>query len=113
MEKDGTMKKCDVWYEKCFCVVANFNDFKGDVSKWKMAWYELWRFQMTFSMAYQMYLVDGRNGVFVSIHVKEAYLDNLKASMDDLGYRNIKTSEELVGLVDDVTDDCFVYDCAF
>lgn len=78
------------------------NDFAGDVEHWKLAFYELWRFQMGYDFAHELKLEqDGPAGdVYVSLLVKDAYKRSLLNTMHELGYGKIEECEEHIGLVD-------------
>lgn len=87
--------------EKCIWVVAHHNDFDGDLAKWKDSFYMLWRYQMTWSYAYDIEVNENRkNGTFVRLLIKPAYLDNILGAMNDLGYRNIEIFDAYVGVAD-------------
>lgn len=108
------MKKVSVEHEKAYRVTSYFNDFEGDVAEWKNAWYELWRYQMTFNMAYEMHLRDSRrNGTFVDLLIKEAYIESLTETMDGLRYGKVRVSEELIGFIDDETADCYTWESMY
>ena len=87
--------------EKATRIIANLNDFDGDVAAWKNAFYELWRWQMGWNFAYKMELFDGRrNGVALVMLIKSNYKDSVLSTMEDYGYRNIKAYDETVATVD-------------
>ena len=103
--------------EKTVCVVALLRDFDGGVEKWKDGFYQLWRYQLTYSYAYKIALYENCNdGVFLRLTVRPAYKDNILETMEDLGYREVKTYDGTVGVVcqwdhDDLEDiDMLVYD---
>lgn len=79
---------------------ADGNDFDGDVAKWKNAFYQMWRYQMTWDFAYSIKVAERRKtGVYVSLLIKKAYLRQVKEMLGDLGYKNISEWEEHVGIV--------------
>ena len=81
-------------------VIASFKDFDGDVQKWKNAFYELWRLQMTWSFAYSIEVNESaKGGVFVCLVIRHSYEKQLGEFMDDLGYRNIQTVDTNVGIM--------------
>ena len=98
--------------EKVFVVTAKFKDFDKEggsmilwntedkSTAWKLAFYELWRYQMTWSMAYDLAVIDGRENLFVRVICKEAFLDSLLETMEGIGYRDISQRESNVGLID-------------
>ena len=81
-------------------VTSSINSFDGDLEKWKDAFYQVWRFQLTWGFAYQIELNETRSGVYISMLIKPAYQDNLLAVMDDLGYRDIRTYHENLGQIE-------------
>ncbi len=79
---------------------AYFEDFKGSVDDWKIAFYEVWRYQMYYTFAYSI-TVEEKNdsSVYMSLLVKKAYLKNAKMLLKDIGCRNVQEQEEHIGLV--------------
>ena len=87
--------------KKAIRICSRFRDFDGDVEKWKISFYELWRLEMTWSFAYRITVEESRaSGVFVSLLIREVYKDNLIETMTGLGYGNIISYEEDIGEVD-------------
>lgn len=85
--------------EKAVRFVSHYTDFDGDVSKWKETFYTIWRYQMTWSFAYEIDLIDGHNGVFIDILAKEDFASNVRELLPDLGYGKITEYECKVGFV--------------
>lgn len=79
---------------------------------WKLAFYELWRLQMTWHFSYHLGVGESEGGVFVKAVCKEAYIGNLVETMEGVGFRNIKQSEGNVGLIDclEIPDDVDMVD---
>ena len=89
---DERVKAVNVW--------AGLNDFDGSVDEWKMKFYELWRYQMTFSFAYEIDVHEVSSGdVIVDLIVKSEFKQNILDTMESLGYRNIHTDDEYIGIV--------------
>lgn len=112
------MAKLKAEKEKAVRVVSHYSDFDEEVwtrgfdksTAWKLAFYEMWRLQMTWGFAYEIEVMDSRkNGAFIDILAKEAFADNVKGSMEDLGFGGITTHEEYVMLVDDMDFDDYTY----
>lgn len=102
--------KCRVEHEDAIRVIAFLKDFEGSVEDWKKAWYTLWQYRMTFSFAHEIILQESRkNGVYVDMLVKPSYIEILKETMHDLGYREVETYDERIGFVNDETEDCFTW----
>ena len=81
-------------------MTSHLEDFNGDSSEWKKSFYEVWRYQLTWDFAYEIALRESRRfGVFIDMLVKEAYKQNALDMLENLGYRNVTTSEENVGVV--------------
>ena len=81
-------------------MTAHYQDFEGQIEKWKDSFYMVWRYQMTWDFAYEIAVRDSRRyGVFIDILVKEAFKKDALKMLEDLGYRNVETSEENVGVV--------------
>lgn len=103
--------RVNVYMEKSLLVTAKWSDFDGDVQQWKDAIYELFRYQMTWSFAHQIELIDSRNsGVFVSIHCRPAYKENLLDTMEDLCFRNVNVTSEEIGVIEctDLPEDMLI-----
>lgn len=90
------MKKgTDYTLEEAYRVESYLSDFDGDVPAWENAFYELWRYHMTYSFAVDIAVYESRKkGVFVSLLVRPAYKTGVLDAMEDLGYRNVSVVEE-------------------
>lgn len=98
MEKKA---RVNVYMEDTVHVWSHLEDFDGDVAKWKNAIYELFRYDMTWSFAHKIDVIDSRSsGVFVSIISKPAFEESLLDTMHDLGFRNIKSEHEDIGAIE-------------
>ena len=88
------MKKAYFEKEKAFKIRAGLEDFDGDVDKWKWAFYELWREQMTWDFAYSINVYERSDkSVDVEIICRPAYKLPLLNTMKALGYRNVDVTE--------------------
>lgn len=87
-------------------VRSYLNDFDGDVAAWKNAFYELWRWHLTFDFAYEIKIDESRqNGVFVWMIISPVHKENVTGLMEDLGFRNIKTEAcKIVSIDNDFGD---------
>ena len=93
--------KVAVYLEDTVYITANLNDFDGDVQKWKLAFYELWRYQMTWHFAHEISVFDNsRSGVFVRIICKPSYEKCILGTMEELGFRNIHTEHDNIGTIE-------------
>lgn len=92
--------KVTLWFEDAVRVKLYLKNF--DESKdWKTAFYELWRYQMTWDFAYEIKVCEARNdGVYVSMLIRKAYMKNVIDVMEELGYGNLNTDTEHVGIVE-------------
>lgn len=94
-------KQVEVYPEGALLVIAHFKDFDGDFQKWKDSFYELWRYQMTWSFAYELIVTESKkNGVFVRMVINRTYENPLLNTMEDLGYKDIKVSGAVVGVIE-------------
>ena len=95
--------------EKAIRVTASYEKFDGDLAKWKESFYTIWRYQLTWSFAYEVNLNESRRGVFVDLLIKPAYRKNVEDMMDDLGYKEVQYDDERVGVIyrydNDIPDD--------
>lgn len=93
------MRKDNTWDEKkkALVVEAELSDYGGD--DWRGAFYELWRYELTWGFAYKLELCERRSGVYVKAVIKEAYRRNVEETMDALGYKNLTITETNVGIV--------------
>ena len=89
----------EIFKEKAFRFTAKFEDFDGDVEKWKGAFYEVWRHQLTYSFAYEIELRENRSGVFLSMLVRESYKEQAEG-LSELGYK-FSVYEENAGVIND------------
>ena len=108
MEK---MARVSVYPENALRITATLEDFNGTVSEWKIAFYELWRYQMTWHFAYEISVIDSRNsGVFVLLKCKPAYKKNILETMESLGFKNINCEDEEIGAIEctDFPDDMLI-----
>lgn len=86
-------------------VISYYSDFNGDVGAWKLAFYELWRYQMTWSFAYEIAVNESRkNGIYVDLLVKPGYRDSIIETMDSIGYGKIATYADHVGIIEEPSD---------
>ena len=86
--------------QKAIRILSWYEDFDGNVDRWKDSFYTLWRWQLTYDFAYSIVLRETRaKGVYVSLLVKPAFKDCVLDTMKDLGYREIKAEDEMVGLI--------------
>lgn len=85
--------------EKAFRFIAKYEDFDGGLQKWKDAFYEVWRHQLTYSFAYEIEIRETRAGVRLSMLVRESYKEQAKG-LEELGYR-FTIEEEEAGVVSD------------
>ena len=91
--------------EEAVRITSPFESFDGDLEKWKDAFYQVWRFQLTWSFAYEIALKETRSaGVYLSMLVKPKYKSGILEVLDDLGYRDIHTYAENVGVLAYVSD---------
>ena len=100
-----------VYREDAVRITAHFKDFAGTVSEWKDAIYELFRWDMTWSFAHKIDVIESRsNGVFVSLSIKPKFEKPLLETMEDLGFRNIICVHEDIGAIEctDLPDDMLI-----
>lgn len=109
------MARINTRKEKAVRTIAHYKDFTphsedNKVAEWKDAFYEMWRLQMTWGYAYEIRVAESRkNGVYVSILSKECYADNIKGTMEDLGFGDVKQHKEGIMIADslDIADDTY------
>ena len=102
-------KRVNVYEEEAVNVVAYLEDFDGDVKEWKIAFYELWREQMTWSFAYE--IVAGEHSdrsVYVCLKIRPKFKKALLGAMEQYGYRNIKTTDITIGIIEPYETEGFV-----
>lgn len=81
-------------------IETDLNDFAGNVEEWKKAFYEVWRYQMTYDFAYNIRVSERReSGVYMSMLVKKAYAEQTKELLKHLGCQKITEWGEHVGIV--------------
>lgn len=92
--------RVDVYTEDAVFITADLENFDGDVQKWRAAFYDLWRYQMTWHFAHRIYVEDTRDGVYVGILCKPAYERNVVEAMEGLGYRKVQTQHDDIGAIE-------------
>ena len=103
--------RVNVYMKDSVLVVSHLKDFVGTTAEWKNAIYELFRYDMTWSFANKIDLIDSRSsGVFVRINCRPAYEDQLLETMQDLGFRNITHTHEDIGAIEctDLPEDMLI-----
>lgn len=93
--------KTRLWIEdSAVRVTADYEDFDGSLEKWKDAFYQIWRYQLTWDFAHNINLYERRKtGVYICLIIKKAYQKQVKEMLESLGYRNIHERKETIGLV--------------
>ena len=93
--------RTSLWVEDgAIRIDAEFEDFDGDLAKWKESFYQVWRYQMTWSFAYSIKLIDRRaTGVCLYMLIKKAYLKQTREMLEYLGYKKFTEQNENVGFV--------------
>ena len=107
----GKSARVYVYTEDAVHIVSHLNDFTGNVQEWKNAVYELFRYDMTWSFAYKIDVIESRSsGVFVSIVARPAYEQSILDTMEDLGFRNTVAKHEDIGWIEctDLPEDMLV-----
>lgn len=90
-----------IYAEDAVHIVSHLNDFVGNVQEWKNAVYELFRYDMTWSFAHKIDVIESRSsGVFVSIIAKPAYEKSILGTMEDLGFRNTVARHDDIGWIE-------------
>ena len=76
MEKEV---KTTLWIEDGVVrIESDLNDFNGSLNEWKNAFYEIWRWQMTWDFAYSIRVSERReSGVYISMLVKKTFIENV------------------------------------
>ena len=100
--------KIDVWEENSFLMTASYEDFDGNILRWRESFYEIWRYQMTWDFAIDIEVAESRRrGLFVRLRVKPSFKEDAEHMLEDLGYRNVEVTEEKIGVVEtyDVPED--------
>jgi hypothetical protein len=89
----------EIFKEKAFRFKAKFEEFSGDLAKWRDAFYEVWRHQLTYSFAYEIELRENNAGVYLSMLVRESFKEQAKG-LEELGY-HFTITEETAGVIND------------
>ena len=96
-----------MWIEDAVTIETYLDDFNGSVQEWKLAFYEVWRYQMTYSFAYKIRVGERHGGaVYMSLLVKPAFKKDILETLKGLGCGKITVDAEKVGVI----DDCDLYD---
>ncbi len=87
-------------------IMAYLNSFDGDVEKWKDSFYQVWRYQLSWSFAYDIQLEESRrSGVFLRMVIKPEKKSNVLDVLESLGYRNVQVDPENIGVIEYVSDE--------
>lgn len=71
-----------------------YSDFDGDIEQWKDAFYQVWRYQLTWNFAYSIQLMETRRaGVCMCIYSRKDFRDNVTELLTSLGCRNINEED--------------------
>lgn len=92
--------KVPMYVENAVRITTDIEDFNGDVMGWKLSFYDIWRFQMTWDFAYEIKVHETRKGVRISILCKPDFKGDAVNMLEGFGCKNIKTEAEDVGIVD-------------
>lgn len=93
--------RVDCYMEDALYITSNLNDFDGDVQKWKNAVYEMFRWDMGYSFAHKIDLIDSRSsGVFILLICRPKFEQSIVDTMEDNGFRNIKVRHENIGAIE-------------
>lgn len=88
-----------VFREQAVGLATSAKDFKG--KDWRNAFYEVWRWNMTWNFAYSIKLIESRSdGVVLILTIKRAFFDQVFSMLEDLDYSNIHYDFIDVGFVD-------------
>lgn len=92
--------RANVYLEEAVRVQSHLNDFSGMGSEWKYAVYQLFRYNMTWGFAHRIDVKEGRSrGVYVDMLINPAYEEQLKETMDGLGFKNTVCTKEKIGQI--------------
>ena len=81
-------------------VRTKLSDFDGNVEKWKYNFYEIWRYQMTWSFAYEIRVHELHGGdVELLIIAKPSYKENILSMLEGLDYKNVIVEDISIGEV--------------
>lgn len=100
-----------VYTEDAVRITAHLNDFVGTTNEWKIAVYEMFRWDMTWSFAHKIDVIESRgSGVFLSMIIKPPFEKSVKETMEDLGFRNIVSYHENIGSIEctDLPEDMLI-----
>lgn len=93
--------------DKAVNIIARYKDFDGDLDAWKDAFYQVWRYQLTFDFAHEIALKESKADVYIKIICKPCYKDNCVELLKSLGCKEITEETAVIGGISayDFTDD--------
>ena len=94
-------KKVQLWTEDAIAIRAAYEDFDGELSKWKDSFYQIWRWQLTWSYAYKIEIRERRaNGVYLYMLIKPSFRKSVLGMLEEYGYKNVSEEATKVGVVE-------------
>lgn len=98
MEKHA---RVNLYTEDAVLITSHWKDFKGELQDWRNAIYDLFRWDMTYSYAHKIDVIESRkNGVFVSLRIKPKFEGSIIGTMEDLGFGGIESTHEDIGTIE-------------
>ena len=82
-------------------ISAYLKDFAGITSEWKIAVYEMFRWQMTWGFAYKIDVIESNDsGVFLTMLIKPAFEKSVLETMENYGFTNIISLPDSIGTIE-------------
>ena len=103
--------RVNLYTEDAVLITSHWRDFKGELQDWRNAIYDLFRWDMTYSYAHKIDVIESRkNGVFVSLRIKPEFEESVVETMKDLGFCKIKATHEEIGTIEctELPDDMLI-----
>lgn len=105
------MARVNVYKQDAVRITTHLDDFAGTTDGWKNAVYEMFRWNMTWSFAHWIEVLESRiGGVYLTMMIKPSYEKVLVETMEGLGFRIFTIGHEDIGVIEctDLPDDMLV-----
>ena len=104
-------KQFEIEKENAVIITAYYNDWDGDVRGWQEAYFKLLAWKNTWGLVYRLdIMAKSDHSPFVELIIDPDCRVGIIEMMEDLGYKNMKVDDIVVGTIDGYVDDDDIWD---